>query len=254
MPLDVAAASDVGQVRTVNQDAVHAELFRAEPDDSDSALLIVADGLGGHVAGEVASAAAVQTIVDAAHDVVAPGSPQPFDDPARLAAAVRTANATIRRRAAENVAWTGMGTTIVVAWVGHGRATIAHAGDSRAYHLRGAELRALTRDHSWVEEEIRAGRLTAEAARSHPNRSVVLRCLGTRETVDVEIAAGIQLADGDQLLLCTDGLHGVVGEADIAAILTGRQPADSVTRLIAAANGNGGPDNIGVAVLRVTSG
>ncbi len=254
MLLDVAAASDVGHVRTVNQDAVHAELFRAAADDGDNALLIVADGLGGHAAGDVASAAALQTIVDAAHDADTPGSAQPFDDPARLAAAVQAANAAIRRRAAENVAWTGMGTTIVVAWVGHGRATIAHAGDSRAYHLRGAELRALTRDHSWVEEEIRAGRLTPEAARSHPNRSVVLRCLGTREPVDVEIAAHIQLADGDQLLLCSDGLHGVVGDAAIAAILSGRHPADSVTRLIAAANDNGGPDNIGVAVLRVAPG
>ncbi|MEE9278314.1 MAG: PP2C family serine/threonine-protein phosphatase [Dehalococcoidia bacterium] len=244
MPLAVAADTDIGRLRSVNQDAVHAATFR----DGGAALLIVADGLGGHAAGEVASRSAVETIAEAVAADLAGNGRLDTDPAAFLRALVEDTNASIYVQAAGNPNWAGMGTTLVAAWISHDQVTVAHVGDSRAYCLHDGTLVQLTTDHSWVEAEVRAGRLRAEAARSHPRRHIVLRSLGTGPALDVDVLGPVPFSSGDRLLLCTDGLHGVIPDDESAAILGGYAPTECVVRLLAAANDAGGPDNIGVAV------
>ena len=244
MPINVAVATDIGRQRAINQDAVHAESFAA----TDAAILMVADGLGGHPAGEVASQMTVEMVARESRRVLADPTRTPGRTAAALLSLLADANTAIRERAAANPLEMGMGTTVVVAWIVHDEALIAHVGDSRAYGFQNGRLRQLTTDHSWVDVEVRAGRLTPEQARFHPSRNIVLRCLGTDERSDPEITGPVALANGDQLLLSTDGLHGVVLDDDIAGILSEDRGAVSASRLIAAANRRGGPDNIGVAL------
>lgn len=241
-PLPVLSSgllTDVGRQRvgSANQDAAMAL------DLPSGGLYAVADGMGGHAAGELAANLALDTL----SQVYLEGRGAP---PVRLIEAVQAANlAVLRHAVGESV---GMGTTLLALLVDRGAGLLAHVGDSRAYLLRGGELTRLTEDHSWVAEQVRMGLLTEEEARHHQWRSVVSNALGGEERVRLEIF-GLPLKGGDRLLLCSDGLSSVVPEPELRALLSKRDEPAAVARLlIEAANDGGGPDNITVVIVDVT--
>ncbi len=230
--------TDVGRQRVggVNQDAAVAL------DLPQGGLYAVADGMGGHAAGELAANLALDTLTQHFLDSRGPA-------PERLAGAVQAANlAVVRHAVGESV---GMGTTLLAALVDRGAVLIAHVGDSRAYLLRGGELQRLTDDHSWVAEQVRLGFLTEEEARHHQWKSVVSNALGGEERVRLELF-GLPLRSGDRLLLCSDGLSGVVDGPALESLLSRSDDPEQLARvLINAANDAGGPDNITAVVVDI---
>jgi serine/threonine protein phosphatase PrpC len=242
-----AKLTDVGRHRGHNEDYVDA-FSPPDPDQrrQKGRLFIVADGMGGHQAGEVASKSAVQTV---SHEYYADPDPNVA---ASLVRAVKKANALIHQRAQEAISQAGMGTTLIAAVVRGDELLLANVGDSRAYLLRNGSLKQVTRDHSFVEEQIRAGILTREEARSHPQRNVITRALGAKPEVDVDTYGGT-LTPGDTLLLCTDGLSEPVRDEDIARVLKRHAPQEAVSRLIALANEGGGSDNVTALVVRAVA-
>lgn len=243
--LDPAQLTDVGRKRPHNEDNM-AYVIPKDPQAMarKGALFIVADGMGGHAAGEVASEIAVDTVSKVYYQ------DDSDDAPASLLRAIKRANALIHQRAAENMQRSGMGTTCVAAVLRGNIAYVANVGDSRAYFVRGGVVKQISQDHSWVEEQVRAGLLTREQARSHAQRNVITRCLGTQADVDVDIFSE-QLEEGDVLVLCSDGLSGSINDDDIRAVVDQYQPQESVYHLVERANENGGPDNITAIVVRV---
>ncbi len=251
--LSWAVSTDPGLRRTSNEDsfATRAEL----------GLFVVADGMGGHVAGEVASRVAVEAIeafiVDTAIADKNRTWPFPFDpslslEANRLKAAFRLANRRIASAIADSQDLRGMATTASAVLIGKTTASVAHVGDSRVYVLKDGRLSQITDDHSWVEEQVRAGTLTPTAARQHPWRNVVTRALSGGEDPEVDVVE-VSPAPGERYLLCSDGLFGVVADDRIAAIL-GRSgtPLETICRdLVDAANEAGGPDNITALVLAI---
>ena len=243
--LDVAQLTDVGRRREHNEDNM-AFVIPKDPlvMANKGALFIVADGMGGHAAGEVASEIAVDTVSNMYYQ----------DDSEEvgvsLLRAIRRANASIHQRAAENMLRTGMGTTCVAAVLRGNIAYIANVGDSRAYLLRGNQVVQITRDHSWVAEQVRAGLLTEDQARTHTQRNVITRCLGTQAEVDIDVFHE-ELNEGDSFVLCTDGLSGLVSDEELLRIVEQFVPQESVYHLVERANENGGPDNITAIVARV---
>jgi serine/threonine protein phosphatase PrpC len=243
--LDVAQLTDVGRKREHNED----NMAFVIPKDSQvmaskGALFIVADGMGGHAAGEVASEIAVDTVSNMYYQE------DSNDVAVSLLRAIRRANVSIHQRAAENLLRTGMGTTCVAAVLRGNMAYIANVGDSRAYLLRGNQVKQISQDHSWVAEQVRAGLLTEEQARTHAQRNVITRCLGTQAEVDVDVFHE-ELCEGDCLVLCTDGLSGLVSDEELQLIVDQFVPQESVYHLVEKANENGGPDNITAIVVRV---
>jgi PPM family protein phosphatase len=227
------SATDTGLQRRANEDALL----------SRSPLFVVADGMGGAQAGEVASRIAVESF----HDGL-PDAPTPEDG---LAAHARAANARIHELSQSNAEQAGMGTTLTAVYVGEHDVAIAHVGDSRAYCLRDGELLRLTDDHSLVDELIREGRLTPAEAEDHPQRSIITRALGPEETVDVDTRS-FRGRPGDVYLLCSDGLTSMVPEARVAELLRANpRLRDAGEALIAEANRAGGRDNITVILLRL---
>ncbi|GAA5513599.1 hypothetical protein Dcar01_02340 [Deinococcus carri] len=235
-PLASGLLTDVGRQRRVNQDAALAlDLPRG-------GLYAVADGMGGHAAGELAANLALDTLSQ--HYLDGRAAP-----PERLAEAVQAANLAVLRHAVGE--YVGMGTTLLALIVDRGAAIVAHVGDSRAYLLREGELHRLTDDHSWVAEQVRLGHLTEEEARHHQWRSVVSNALGGEERVRLELF-GLPLRAGDRLLLCSDGLSGVVADCKLLKLLLRRETPDQVARaLVNAANDAGGPDNITAVIVDV---
>ncbi len=226
------ALSDIGRVRTHNEDSVLAQ----------PPLFVVADGLGGHEAGEVASAIAVETLRDHA-----PRRP----DAKALARAVKAANREVIRAAREGYGKAGMGTTMTAAIVEGSHIVLAHVGDSRAYLLHAGALQQLTDDHSMVADMIRRGQLTEAEARYHPNRSVITRALGTDPNM-VADTYEVDAESGDRLLLCSDGLTGMLEDAAIAEMLGAYRDTNIAARaLIDAANDAGGHDNISVVIVDI---
>lgn len=207
-------------------------------------LFVVADGMGGAKAGEVASAVAVQSLMKLA------GQDGPFGD--QLRQAIDEANTTIYRLAHENESYSGMGTTVTILKILDGVAYVAHVGDSRAYLWRDSELRLLTDDHTLVAEMVRGGGLTEDEARRHPQRHLLTRALGTEPGVKPEIQE-MAVSPGDTFLLCTDGLSGVLHLPDMASILkrdaSAQQTAEELVRSALMA---GGQDNASVIVVKVT--
>jgi serine/threonine protein phosphatase PrpC len=243
--LDVAQLTDVGRKREHNEDNM-AYVIPKDPQvmAAKGALFIVADGMGGHAAGEVASEIAVDTVSntyyqDDSDDVAGP-----------LLQAIKRANSAIHQRAAENMLRSGMGTTCVAAVLRGNMAYIANVGDSRAYIVRGNQVRQISQDHSWVAEQVRAGLLTEEQARTHAQRNVITRCLGTQPDVEVDVFRE-RLEEGDSLVLCTDGLSGLISDEELKRIVAQFVPQESVYHLVERANENGGPDNITAIVVRV---
>ena len=227
------AGTDTGRQRRANEDSLLAR----------SPLFVVADGMGGAQAGEVASKIAVESFQQGLTDA---SEPQ-----AALAALAHAANSRIHELSHSNSEQAGMGTTLTAVYVGEQAVTIAHVGDSRAYCLRDGELSRLTDDHSLVDELIRQGRLTPKEAVEHPQRSVITRALGPEGTVEVDTRS-YPARPGDIYLLCSDGLTTMVPESELAAVLLAHpRLRDAGEALIAAANEAGGRDNITVLLLRL---
>ncbi len=226
--------SDTGRQRRANEDS----FFVRAP------LFVVADGMGGAQAGEVASGLAAETF--------AAGLPDDGTPEQRLEARVRDANRRIHERSQEDHALNGMGTTITAAYLDGDELALAHVGDSRAYLLRDGELTRLTRDHTLVEELVRRGELTEEEAAEHPQRSIITRALGPEPDVDIDLHTHLVRSD-DVLLLCSDGLTSMIGEDEVGAILReGSGGLAGVGRaLVDAANEAGGRDNITVVLFRL---
>ena len=241
--LAAAGLTDVGRRRERNQDNV----AHFVPQDEHvlvekGALFVVCDGMGGHAAGEVAAELGVNSIRDIYY------ASDDSDIITGLANAIKQANQTIYQFAREHPEMTGMGTTCVALVVQGGRGYFLNIGDSRGYLVRESQMRQITLDHSWVAEQVRAGLLTEEQARTHAHRNVITRSLGTQPNVSADLFIET-LQDGDRVLLCSDGLHGYVDEAEIErTVLADRGPDDIAQSLINMANDNGGPDNI-TAVL-----
>jgi PPM family protein phosphatase len=225
--------TDTGRQRRANEDSMLAR----------SPLFVVADGMGGAQAGEVASRLAIESFQHGLADVT--------DAEGSLAAYARAANLSIHELSQANAEHAGMGTTLTAVYVGAEEVAIAHVGDSRAYCLRDGELLRLTDDHSLVDELIRQGKLTPEEAVEHPQRSVITRALGPEPEVEIDTRS-YRARDGDVYLLCSDGLTTMVPDAPLAEILLAHpQLRDAGEALIAAANEAGGRDNITVVLLRV---
>ncbi|HYO30412.1 MAG TPA: protein phosphatase 2C domain-containing protein [Thermomicrobiales bacterium] len=245
LAIAVAAASDVGG-RPSNEDvALAIELTGAGSagDAPPAFLLAVADGMGGHAGGEVASRLAIETI----RDVVAPG--EGGDAALLLKQAFRRANEAIVAEA-EATGADGMGTTLTAAILRGKYATVASVGDSRAYLLRGRGVTQVTKDHSLVAEQVARGELTPDEARASPRRNVLTHALGTQPKLARDLPAVFELTllPEDRLLLCTDGFHDVLEQNDYARILAAAAPEEAVDRLIRMANERGTTDNVSAAV------
>lgn len=253
MKLKWAVRTDPGLRRSSNEDSYCTR--------EDLGLFVVADGMGGHVAGEVASRMAVETIQNFIQETAGADKnrtwPFPFEaalslEANRLKAAFRLANRHIANASTDTADLRGMATTASALLAGRTTACVAHVGDSRVYAMRGGMLQQVTEDHSWVEEQVRAGTMTESAARQHPWRNVVTRALSGGADPEIDVYER-QLQPRDRLLLCSDGLSGTIPHEAIAGILgdlTLELPA-VCDRLIDAANAAGGPDNITAVVLEV---
>jgi PPM family protein phosphatase len=227
------AGSDTGRQRRANEDSLLAR----------SPLFVIADGMGGAQAGEVASKLAVESF-----QAGLPDSPAPE---LALAALAQAANARIHELSHASAEHAGMGTTLTAIYVTEDDVAIAHVGDSRAYCLRDGQLLRLTDDHSLVDELMRQGRLTPEEAVEHPQRSVITRALGPEAIVEVDTRS-FRARPGDVYLLCSDGLTTMISEEELAAVLLAHPRLhDAGEALIAAANDAGGRDNITVVLIRL---
>jgi protein phosphatase len=253
LPLSWAVRTDAGLRRSSNEDS-----HSSRP---DIGLFIVADGMGGHVAGEVASRVAVESIGAFIQETAGADKnrtwPFPFEpefslEANRLKAAFRLANRRIAAAIADSQDLRGMATTASAILHGPTHSCVVHIGDSRVYRMREGQLTQLTHDHSWVEEQVRAGTLTPAAARQHPWRNVVTRALSGGDDPDIDVVE-IDPLPGDRYLLCSDGLFGVVPDEQIEALVSDRSASleEICGRLIDAANAAGGPDNITAMLLQV---
>ena len=253
MKITYQAITDVGKKRKGNEDSLFV--------NAEQKLFVVADGMGGHVAGEVASREAVDAIQAFITDTASADKnrtwPFPFDpkvslEANRLRAAFRLANRKIASAIADSQDLRGMATTASAVLLGPQGASVAHVGDSRVYVLRDGKLEQITHDHSWVEEQVRAGTLSPTAARQHPWRNVVTRALSGGEDPEVDVTE-VAPRPGERYLLCSDGLFTVVPDSRIAELLGDmKAPLDAIARaLIAAANDAGGPDNITALILQI---
>jgi len=266
--------TDPGLARLHNEDA-----FKV---DSDYGLYVVADGMGGHSHGEVASKIAVETIAKTLRapepvrttPIPLPGrgltasqaTPLPHAGASaattqsgpglrphslRFKDAIRSAHDAMLNAIRDDLSLQGMGTTVAGLLVRDGVAAIAHVGDSRVYRLRGGEMRLMTKDHTWVNEQVMAGFLTEDQARTHPLRNVVTRALGGEAEVAVDVSE-VELRKGDLYLICSDGLTTMLTDAEIKHRLSSGKALDEICRsLIADANERGGVDNITVVIARV---
>lgn len=244
MKLQYAARTDVGMIRSGNEDN-----FAVDYNDHRG-LFVVADGMGGHAAGEVASEMAVQILL---RDLAELRDVEPDGAGDRLSRALRDANHAIHQRTMTEVDKQGMGTTVSVLVVSGGQYLIGQVGDSRVYLLRDGALRQLTKDHSYVQEQVDAGFLTPEQARYHPYSNVITRCVGASPDVEPDVYRGT-VRPGDTFLVASDGLTGMVDDWRLQQLLMARTTAERVVHsLIAEANSRGGLDNITAIVVRVTT-
>ncbi len=237
--LKTFSITDIGRKRQLNQDY----LYTSEaPVGNLPNLFIVADGMGGHKAGDFASKATVETIVEEINLSKETRVPKIFSD------AIRAANVLVRRIAAQQEDLEGMGTTVVTASYADGVLTCANVGDSRLYVV-GREIRQITRDHSYVEEMVRMGSLEKNEARNHPKKNVITRAVGAEDTVEPDFFT-VKLEEGEMILMCTDGLTNMLEDEEIRMILSGaRDIVEKAQELVNAANEKGGKDNITVVLI-----
>lgn len=242
MQIHVGAGTDVGRIRSGNEDNFFAEA------DERRGVFVVADGMGGHAAGEVASEMAV-TIVS--RHLLGLASVRDAGAPDLVAKSLQEANRAIFERMLAESDKQGMGTTASVMVLSDHGYLIGQIGDSRVYLYRDGALTQITKDHSYVQEQVDAGLLTPEQARYHPYSNVITRCVGASDEVEADIYSG-EVRVGDVFLLCSDGLTGMVDDRRLAQLLMARSgPGRIVDSLIAEANGRGGLDNITAIVVQV---
>lgn len=238
--LKTFSITNIGKKRKLNQDYVYTS---EEPVGNLPNLFIVADGMGGHNAGDYASKVTVETIVE-----IVGASPE-TEVTRILEEAIQRANTLIRTKASESIDLEGMGTTVVAAACIGERLCVANVGDSRLYVLSGKELRQVTKDHSWVEEMVRRGGLGREEARNHPGKNIITRAVGADDKVKVDFF-WVPIKKGDLILMCTDGLTNMLEDVEIRMILEGaRDIVEKAEDLVAAANEHGGRDNISVILI-----
>jgi protein phosphatase len=233
MTITTAALTDIGRLRARNEDSLLL--------DPDASLYAVADGMGGHAAGDAASQTAIAAF----------GAT--FSDTRSVLTAMKSANRAVIERAAAEREKAGMGTTLTALHVRDSAMFVAHVGDSRLYRLRDGQLSQITRDHTVAQDMIDTGKLTKEAAMQHPASSMLTRSLGSRADVEVDLIED-QLAPGDLLMLCSDGLTGMITDGDLSAILAQPKPLEHIAaELIEAANLRGGLDNITALLVRISA-
>lgn len=232
MTVRYGVATDVGRVREGNEDSYLV----------DAPLFVVADGMGGHVAGDVASATAVEVLDERSSSMRA-------SEPSSLESAIKEANVAIFKKAQSDAALRGMGTTCTLLMIDGSNAQFAHVGDSRAYLFRQGKLSQITEDHTLVNRMVAEGRIDEDEARHHPQRSVITRALGVDSDVQVDLVS-LRLEDGDRILLCSDGLTTMLENPDVSQVLSNENdPQAAAENLIHAANAAGGEDNITAIVI-----
>ncbi len=238
--LEIAGLTDPGQIREMNEDHWAYQTVQS------GELIMVADGMGGHRTGEIASSLATQALLESMRELS--GTP-----PEILPRAMQRSNFAVYQQSARRAESRGMGTTLTAALVDGNAAVIGHVGDSRAYLIRDSQITQLTRDHSWVAEKVRQGLITEAEARDHKWRNVITNALGSRPQLRLDLF-GIELRDDDLLLLCSDGLSNMLSDAQMLQLVE-ESPEISLEalteKLVTAANDMGGPDNISVVLARV---
>ena len=238
--LKTFSITDIGKRRKLNQDYVYTSEL---PVGHLANLFLVADGMGGHNAGDYASRYTIETIVDEISR---------SDDESTvfvLEKAIKRANELIRKKSEEETELSGMGTTVVAATIEDDKLCVANVGDSRLYIINDREIRQITRDHSLVEEMVRMGGLKREMARNHPDKNIITRAIGALDDVDVDFFE-VRLNKGDTILMCSDGLSNMIEDEEIRMIMQGqRDIVEKAESLVKAANNNGGKDNIAVVLV-----
>jgi PPM family protein phosphatase len=252
LKIQAAGLSDRGLKRSHNEDSLSVV--------PDLGLFIVADGMGGHNAGEVASRQAIESIVEFLRDIPSDSDTWPIppnsnlnDMENRIVGAVKLANRDVCKLSMEHPEYHGMGTTLVGMLLDppNEQISIAHVGDSRAYRLREGKLAKITLDHSWVEEQLQRGIITPEEAKNHRWKNVITRALGNKLDVEVEVQSS-DVRPGDLFMLCSDGLSGMVEHEELERIaLTYPDLEECAQQLIRGANENGGHDNISLILVRI---
>ncbi len=239
--MKIYSITDIGRGRPSNQDFVYAS---EQPVGNLSNLMIVADGMGGHKAGDVASRYAVEAVIEYLQ-MAKETRPVPL-----LSDAIHYANDQVLKKASTDADLEGMGTTVVAASIQNGYLYVANVGDSRLY-LIDQEISQITRDHSLVEEMIRMGELKRKDARSHPDKNVITRAVGVGEPIQIDFF-DVKLEEGDRVLLCSDGLTNMVEDQEILRIVRDSgSPKEAAQHLVNEANKNGGKDNISVVLAEI---
>lgn len=234
------SVTNIGKKRKLNQDFVYTS---EEPVGHLPNLFIVADGMGGHNAGDYASKLAVETMVE---EITASAERDPE---AVLRMAVEKANAMVNGSAKKAPELEGMGTTVVAASCDGRTLSVANVGDSRLYVVGGHEIRQITRDHSWVEDMVRSGGMGREEARNHPDKNIITRAIGAEDSVKTDFFS-VALKEGEMVLMCTDGLTNMLNDEEIRMVLDGaRDIVEKAEELVRRANENGGRDNISVILI-----
>lgn len=238
--LKTFSKTDIGRKRKLNQDVVYTS---EQPIGKLPNLFLVADGMGGHNAGDFASKMTVETIVQHIADSVETNPVRILED------AIAAANTLVRDKAGQEPELEGMGTTIVAASCEGGLLHVANVGDSRLYIIGNKKIRQITRDHSWVEEMVRRGGLGREEARNHPDKNIITRAVGAEDTVKIDFFT-VNLEEGDMILMCTDGLTNMLEDEEILNVLAvSRDIVEMAEELVRAANEKGGRDNISVILI-----
>ena len=240
--------TDVGCVREANEDSGrHVAPSDSETRNKKGILTIVADGMGGHASGEIASAMAVDLISEIYY------ADKKADGAQSLKSAIETASRQIYETSLTDEKMFGMGTTVIALVLQNDRAFSAHVGDSRLYRLRAGKMEMLTIDHSQVMEMVKHGIISMEEARNHDDKNVILRAVGTQPAVEAEVSDAFAVEAGDEFLLCSDGLCDMIADQEIAKIWASAADVHAASeRLIEAAKQNGGHDNVTVGIVKVS--
>lgn len=243
--LHIFSLTDVGKKRQINQDYIYAT---KEKIGTLSNIFLLADGMGGHKAGDFASKTTVESILKEVSES------DELNIVTRISQAIKKTNDLLYNKAQKEEKFRGMGTTLVVATINDNVLQVANIGDSRLYVINQKCMRQITRDHSYVEEMVRIGTLQREKAREHPDKNIITRAVGVQSSVEVDFYEE-QLKVGDMILLCSDGLSNMVDDHQIQSIVVnGLTPEEKAMNLVYAANDNGGRDNISVIVITLDAG
>lgn len=241
--MQIIGNTDVGRTRIANEDAFRHGVFA-----DGTSWAIVCDGMGGVHGGKIASSTAID-IVSQKINKCYNSAMQTSSLENLLLSSITTANCIVYDRGAGDKELEGMGTTIVAAIIKNGEACIAHVGDSRAYQIRGNEIKLITKDHSLVQEMLDMGEITQSEFEHHPRRNIITRALGVDDKIDIEFDI-IEFRDGDALVLCSDGLSGQVGKDELLSVYNNSAFDVLADRYIEAANNKGGADNITVVIMK----